>query len=1050
MRELILKYSKAFVLSAFFIICWQALLAATAWSASSSFVSKPGSDTLTINSSADPRSVTVERTGPMELTLTFPQGVLGDGQGILPPHLNNSRYVRNVRVSGDSMIITLGNSGIGFIASPLDQNLTLQIYTDPSGSDWQPPVPRAAPTTAQAPPEQPNIPEENVVQPKPAPAAPQAAGAIADSQDSSVVRGRIAKPMEQSAAPAKGSQAAPDQPVPSPAPEAVLPPPAQAGEQKQAAPGAAQALPAPPVPGAEIKYIPVLPQPGQEVPPGGYYYIPVPSSQIGSAGVGTPATPSQPVQARKPEIPPTVTEPAKPAPQPEAAGTTAETKPAAPQKEAVPEKPKEQLPSTKEPVQTSGVPPEQQTKEAEGKEALPEEQKAEKDQQTVQPPAPPQIAPLDAMRTAAENAYKSRNYPEALKIYDEILKDPELKGDEYQEALYHRAELLYKIYENDLKAGYSKVHEAYEVAFNANTRSSRSPEALLYLGVTDLYAGQMPEAMAYFSVLRKHYPKSEYLPMIHYELGKYFAGRGEHDKAVQEYNTFIAQYPTNNNVKLDAVTSLARSLFIMDKVEEASKIIDYIDKNWQNYYLTAPGFLQIQGDLAYKNELFDQAKEFFLAYYNLEPSKIRPEEKAQTLARLGDTYIHLEQPDAARMFYNQAMTLYPDTEGGLIAKLRLAEQGIYDDPKIEALPKAFGSPVAIKPEEVYQEIIDKYPGNAMAMVARFKLAVWKYYKEPQDLEGALKDASAFINNYPDNELVPKMYELGGVAGRGLVHMFAQQDSNDQIIRIWDSYPILQDERANIPEEDRYMVAKAFILSEGERQKRGIEMMTPFITTEMTPRAIEAMRLTLKAYLEEKRWPDIIDLAAKINKWQLPHDSSAEVAFALAQAFEEQNQTGKSRQLWSKLAADPSLDAQKRAPAMLRQAKDAADRKNHRNAIIFAAEALELLGKIQAPKNDLKEAMNILVNENVAENNIREALRWAEALEKIVSDTDPDWGANQLRLASLYLGTGKEDRWRATLENLRDKKGEKSLEGRMAASELEARRLKSHANKLRDG
>ena len=66
---------------------------------------------------------------------------------------------------------------------------------------------------------------------------------------------------------------------------------------------------------------------------------------------------------------------------------------------------------------------------------------------------------------------------------------------------------------------------------------------------------------------------------------------------------------------------------------------------------------------------------------------------------------------------------YPDEEGGLIAKMRLAEQGVHDQPSIAEMFSLFGKPESGSPEDIYTGIIRDHPASPLAPLAQIKLAM---------------------------------------------------------------------------------------------------------------------------------------------------------------------------------------------------------------------------------------------------------------------------------------------------------------------------------------
>ncbi|MFP5239922.1 MAG: hypothetical protein ACLGQW_08835, partial [Acidobacteriota bacterium] len=94
----------------------------------------------------------------------------------------------------------------------------------------------------------------------------------------------------------------------------------------------------------------------------------------------------------------------------------------------------------------------------------------------------------------------------------------------------------------------------------------------------------------------------------------------------------------------------------------------------------------------------------------------------------------------------------------------------------------------------------------------------------------------------------------------------------------------------------------------------------------------------------------------------------------------------------------------------------------------------------------RDALQLMIEANQAAGRYPEALTLCAEFAKEAPEGGAEWGANQLRIATLHRLSGDLDKWRKTLEALRDGQGG-TLAGRMAASELAGRGLQERAGKL---
>ena len=107
-----------------------------------------------------------------------------------------------------------------------------------------------------------------------------------------------------------------------------------------------------------------------------------------------------------------------------------------------------------------------------------------------------------------------------------LLADENLPEDMREEALYLKADVLYSKYREELANHFDEINGAYEKAMNFNLRSERVASALLRRGVLNLRVGNIPEAKAYFNLLRTKYKNDINVPQSYYYWGEYYFDNG--------------------------------------------------------------------------------------------------------------------------------------------------------------------------------------------------------------------------------------------------------------------------------------------------------------------------------------------------------------------------------------------------------------------------------------------------------------------------------------------------------------------------------------------
>ena len=626
----------------------------------------------------------------------------------------------------------------------------------------------------------------------------------------------------------------------------------------------------------------------------------------------------------------------------------------------------------------------------------------------------------------------------ALEALTPLVKDPRLPDELKEEVLYTYADLLFQKNRNNLEENFSQVVNAFEQAINYDPKSPRLSSALLNLGYIHLQVGNIPEAKAYFNLLRKKFPYDPNIPLTYFYWAEYFYRKKDFQKAADAFQYIVQKYPENRIAKKAAV-GLAKSLKELEFYKQAKEIIDYIEQRWPRYYIDDPDFLILSGYVAYKNKKYEQAKNKFWLYVNLLPKG----DKADiALARIGDIYLLKGQKQAAKEVYQQTAQKFPDQEGGLIAAMRLAEEGIYDQPTTREMFSVFDRPFNLRPQKIYTLISDKYPNSPLAPVALLKLAIWELWNknEAQSLETIKK----FFKKYKrQKELHDKAIEVAIQTFDQMVQRYALEGNYKQILNVWKKYPFLYQNLTKINPENRLALATAF--SNNNQISKAIQLAQPILNQKnVDQNSFTALALLLNIYFKMENWKKIIELGEKSKNWSLPAKQKQQLNYALALAYENLGYVQKSLPLWRKLAADIELPQKQRAYALYFLAQNALVQGDLENVYVFAQEALSIFLETKDDLQKIKSCLDLLIQVTEKTGRKKEALGWALELATYIKEDDPDWPAFQYRLARLYKLNGDTTSWAKILNELINKKPS-SLFSKMAQSDLASFQLLKEAN-----
>ena len=147
-------------------------------------------------------------------------------------------------------------------------------------------------------------------------------------------------------------------------------------------------------------------------------------------------------------------------------------------------------------------------------------------------------------------------------------------------------------------------------------------------------------------------------------------------QAEQSFSMVLDKYPESSYLQ-EASVGLAKALNKQKKFQNAHLILDFINKRWPRYYIDEPSFLLLQ---AGNDEALGKTRPalgLYWLYYNLVPGH---EGNDALLLRLGDMYARQGGWISAEFVYRYVERMFAGTASGSVARLRLAEKGIYDSP----------------------------------------------------------------------------------------------------------------------------------------------------------------------------------------------------------------------------------------------------------------------------------------------------------------------------------------------------------------------------------
>ncbi|GAB6125140.1 tetratricopeptide repeat protein [Humidesulfovibrio idahonensis] len=633
----------------------------------------------------------------------------------------------------------------------------------------------------------------------------------------------------------------------------------------------------------------------------------------------------------------------------------------------------------------------------------------------------------------AQTSMMGGKWDEAAKTLEALMREPALKGDAREDALYSLADTYMQAYKDNLAANYDKIAGAQQAAMNANQKSNRVPRALINLGLLNLRVGNLPEAKAYFNIVKKKYAHDQNAAVIPFSLGEYYRNKGDLKNAAAQYQSLIQNYPDSRMAK-DTAYILAQVLRKLGENDKAYQIADYLDKRWPLFYMENPDFLKLEAEIEEKVGKLQQAKDHYWTFYNLNPNT---EYADIALVRIGDIYLRQNKRAAAKEIYQKVVQDFPDREGGLVARMRLAEEGIYDDPTMSEMDPVFAKPEALKPNETYELIIKKYPQSPLAPLAQIKLGMWQFHTKAY--LDAMNTAASFLEKYPKSNLVGKAKELGFQAFLQALPGLVQDGNYARVLQMYDTSPFVKDNQNKIGDEAQMAIA----VSAWKRGQpdRALKLAGRFLGKKQVPKYSEmALDLAMNIFMEQKQWKRISDLATRANAaWKLSPRQKTQFENAKAMALENQGETEKTLPLWTRIAGDTSSEPATRAHATYMLAKDASRRQDMVRLFALSQEALAQLLATNGDKEKIKDCLLMAITATERSGRFSETLKWGNEFDRIIPVNDPDWAPVRLRLADIYRRGNQTAEWKNLLGDVVKKKPG-TVYARMAQQSLESSAL----------
>ncbi len=306
------------------------------------------------------------------------------------------------------------------------------------------------------------------------------------------------------------------------------------------------------------------------------------------------------------------------------------------------------------------------------------------------------------------DAYKAKEWEGAVQNLTRLIK--KYPNGRYTEKAYF---LLAKSYDRlnaeFVSVQYKEIKGHYEDAISRFPTSEYVPDAVFSIGNLYFYLKNYYEALGYYSLVLKKDKDSILRVKALMQKVKVLLMRNKKEdalSALDELETITSEYP-NLSERIEAKKEKAKILYEMNKFSKSLKTLDDLKKEDPENIYKHPEISLYLGYNYYQLGDNQKARENLYRYYNTCPEK---EINHLVLNQIGDTYRNEGLIQDAVKFYRMVLERYPNTDGAIISKIRLAEQQ-EDKDWIEKTRKEMGSP-----KKIYENIVNDSDDKKMRKI----------------------------------------------------------------------------------------------------------------------------------------------------------------------------------------------------------------------------------------------------------------------------------------------------------------------------------------------
>ena len=354
------------------------------------------------------------------------------------------------------------------------------------------------------------------------------------------------------------------------------------------------------------------------------------------------------------------------------------------------------------------------------------------------------------------NAYEAQNWSGAIGKLVHFIKT--YPNGRYSERAYF---LLAKAYEHNYSKSisdhFAEIKKHYEDAIFKFPESEYVPEAYLGIGNLLFETKNYYESLAYYNLVAKKVKDPVLMARALIQKTKilFMTQRKEEAFSIAPLLEDVASRLPDVSEKVEVEISRAKILYEMKEFRESLNILSELKKAKPQHIYQYPEIILYLGYDYFQLQDNKRSRENLLKFYNSNPDH---KMNHLILTQIGDTLRNEGFVQKATKYYKLVLKLYPDREGAVISKIRLAEQ---QEDRTLLVERGLVKPVNVlgddpdKPKVIYEAIINKPIDpkkiNPLRQLALLKLAI--IYQKEQEYKKSFAYLKKLFEEHPKPKLI---------------------------------------------------------------------------------------------------------------------------------------------------------------------------------------------------------------------------------------------------------------------------------------------------------